>query len=97
MKMGHIDMASLEKKLSVKLKRNEDSIVPKTNITNPITSFVYPKPKVIDPSPEKICEQITNGMKNSETQWGKNQARCYVIQVVYFKTLEKTMGILVIG
>jgi hypothetical protein len=33
MKMGHIDMASLEKKLSVKLKRNEDSVVPKTNIT----------------------------------------------------------------
>jgi hypothetical protein len=35
--------------------------------------------------------------QNNETWWAKNQARCYVAQVVYLEMLEKTMEKLGIG
>jgi hypothetical protein len=81
--MGHTNMVSS--------KRSEDPITPKMNITNLVTSFMYLKLEVTNPSLEKKCKEIVNGTKNSETWWGKNQARCHVVQVVYLEMLEKTM------
>lgn len=81
------------------------------DIINPITSFVYPKPEMIEmvsfppsndgrgisgSSPEKKCEQTLDGTEDNETWCGKNQARCYVVQVVYLEMLETTMERLVI-
>jgi len=87
-------MVSLKKIFNLKLERSEDLVILKMNITNPVTSFMYPKLKVTNPSFEKICEQTADGTEDNETWWGKNQAKCYVVQVMYLETLQKTMGIL---
>jgi hypothetical protein len=41
--------------------------------------------------------ETLNGTKNIETWCKKNQARCYVVQVVYLETMETTMGRMGIG
>ncbi len=45
-------------------------------------------------SPERKCEQTLDGTENSETWCGKNQAKCYMVQVVYLEMLETTLEIL---
>jgi hypothetical protein len=59
-------MASLKKKFSPKSERNEYLVIPKMNIINLVTSFMYLELEVTNPSPEKRCEQIVNEMEN----WG---------------------------
>jgi hypothetical protein len=55
--MDHTDMASQKKKFNSQLKRSEDLITPKTNITILITYFVYLELEVTNPSPKKRCKQ----------------------------------------
>jgi hypothetical protein len=62
-KMCHTNTASLKKKFSPKLERNEDPITPKRKLTNLVTSFTYLKLEMINPSPKKRCKQIVNGTK----------------------------------
>jgi hypothetical protein len=65
-------MSSPKKIFNSQLKRSEDLITPKTNITNLITYFVYLELEVTNPSLKKRCKQTSNGTKNGETWWGKN-------------------------
>jgi hypothetical protein len=50
---------------------------------------MYLELEVTNPSLEKRCKQIVNETENNETWWGKNQARCYMVQVMYLEMLEK--------
>jgi hypothetical protein len=98
----------IEKTFGLKLKQNKDLLIapPKMDITNLVTSFVYPKLEVTKmvsfppsndgrgiggSSPKRGCEQTIDGKENSETWCGKNQVGCYVVQVVYLEMLETTM------
>ncbi len=98
-----LDTISPKKLLGTKQELNKDPITtsPKPNMKDLVTYFIDPKLKLLGTfpfpplddglSPEQGCEKTFNGMENSETWCGKNQTRCYVVQVVYLEKLEMTM------
>jgi hypothetical protein len=110
--MGHIHITSLKKIFGLELGWNKDSVVApsKINITNLVPSFIYLEVTemvsflpsndghgISNSSRERRNEQTLYGTVNSETWCGKKQGTCYVLQVVYLKTLETTMRRLGIG
>jgi hypothetical protein len=68
------------------------------DIKNTVTIFVYFEPKVTGLVPfapsndglgiDGFSIETLNGRKNIETWCGKNQAKCYVVQVVYLEKME---------